>query len=1190
MMKLPRSSPIRYATATVAVVLATGIRHSLLPVLGDRQPFVFFYLSVLFAVWRLGPGPSILVVVLSIASAAHFFLPAFNPTDVARLADSLATVNFLVVCSAIIAFGESVRKARLGLEAEVAKLARAERQVVEQARMAEYGRDLGSTLARSTDLVDMLRGCARATVRHLDAAFARIWTLDEAGEVLELRASEGLYTHTDGPHGRIPVGMYKIGKIAQDRRPHLTNSVIGDPLVPEQEWAAREGMVAFAGHPLVVEGRLVGVLAIFARHALSDEALAMIGSVVDEIAVGIERKRAEERLHRQREWLRVTLASIGDGVIATDIEGRVSFLNAVAEGLTGWDQAGAAGRPLEEIFRIVNEETRRTVENPAARAIREGAIVGLANHTVLIARDGIERAIEDSASPIRDERGEIVGAVLVFRDATEARAEQEARERGEVRFRALVAASSQVVWTTDPDGSTVADSPTWRQFTGQTLDQWRGLGWLDAIHPDDRQVTFRAWSEAVGSRSMYRVEYRLRRADGVYRWMEARGVPVAEADGSVREWVGMNTDVHDRKEAEDALRESHRRVADILGSMTDACSGFDGDWRYIYVNRRWEAMFSRKAQDVVGRTLWEVFPEVAGTSIEANYLRAASEGVGASFEVFSPHTRGWLHVRAYPTGGGIASYIQDIDDRKRAEAALRLSEDRLRMAIESAGVGTFDVDPATGAMTWDDRCKAMFGLPPEADVEYPATFVAGLHPDDRERVAAVIAACMDPGGSGEYDVEYRTVGIRDSVERWVAARGRVYFDSLRRPTRFIGTTLNITDRRRASEELRAAKEEAERANEAKSQFLAVLSHELRTPLNPILLAASSMLDRPTDPAELRPTLEMIRQNVNLQARLIDDLLDVMRIVRGKMPLHWEVADCHRLIHQTIQFCRSEVFGKEIRMDLELSAPLHLVNADPARLQQVFWNLIKNAVKFTPSGGAVAVRTSNQGSPDDPDGSRVVVEVADTGIGIDPDFLPRIFDPFQQGETTITRRFGGLGLGLAICKGIVEAHGGTLGVESPGIDRGTTFRLALAALTTTGLDAEAESPARLENTDRPLPSSLSILVVEDEPATLRLMARLLRGLGHDITTASTISKGFHEFRAGAFDLIISDIGLPDGSGLELIRRIVAARGPIPAIALTGYGMEEDIRRSREAGFTAHLTKPIDFTKLEAMIQQVAPVRP
>jgi CheY-like chemotaxis protein len=243
------------------------------------------------------------------------------------------------------------------------------------------------------------------------------------------------------------------------------------------------------------------------------------------------------------------------------------------------------------------------------------------------------------------------------------------------------------------------------------------------------------------------------------------------------------------------------------------------------------------------------------------------------------------------------------------------------------------------------------------------------------------------------------------------------------------------------------------------------------------------------------------------------------------------------------------------------------------------------VKFTADGGSMTIRTRNEADPE-ARGERLVIEVADTGIGIDPAVLDKIFDPFQQGETSITRRFGGLGLGLAISKGIIDGHGGQLTARSEGRNRGTTFRIDLRALPEP--KAEVNGRPNLE-TDSPESSTLKalkILVVEDEEATRRLMARLLRGLGHEVTTAGTISEAFEEEQAGEFSLIVSDIGLPDGSGLELMRRVVARRGRIPAIALTGYGMEEDVQRSREAGFTAHMTKPIDFAKLEAMIRQVA----
>ena len=818
---------------------------------------------------------------------------------------------------------------------------RQEAIVEERRRLALFGRDVGLALTEAPDLETMLGRCAEETVRHLDGALARIWTADESGEVLELRASAGLHTHLDGPHSRVPVGQYKIGKIARERTPHLTNSVIGDPLVPAQEWAEREGLVAFAGYPLVVGDHLVGVWAMFARHALSGAALEAMESVATGIALGIERRRTDERLGRHREWLQVTLASIGDAVIATDAEGRVAFLNPAAEGLTGWPHDEAAGRPLGEVFRLVDEPTREAAENPAGRALREGHVARPANPTVLVARDGTETPIEDGAAPIRDAQGLVIGVILVFRDASE---------------------------------------------------------------------------------------------------------------------------------------------------------------------------------------------------------------------------------------------------RRRHHEALRQGTERLRLATEATNLGIWDYDPRTGVVVTSDLGKLAFGLAPGEELTYES-FLASVPPGDRDRVHQANQRALAGVDGGRYHIEYQAIGLGDRVPRWLAARGQAYFDQAGRAVRFIGTVLDVSRQKQIEEDLRLAKEEAEHANKAKDQFLAVLSHELRTPLNPILLAVSSMLERPTAVEDVRPDLVMIRQNVNLQSRLIDDLLDVMRIARGKMPLHWEVVDAHVLMSHAVQICRSEVFGKELGMTVELIAARHHINADPVRLQQVFWNLIKNAVKFT-AGGSIAIRTRNEADPE-AQGDRLLIEVTDTGIGIEPEILGRIFDPFQQGETSITRRFGGLGLGLAISKGIVEGHGGVLTAESEGPGRGTTFRITLKALPEPRVEENGRPGLDAPRAEPVSPPPLKILLVEDEQATRRLMARLLEGLGHEVATAGTIAEALEqEERSGDFGLIVSDIGLPDGSGLELMRRVVARRGPIPAIALTGFGMDEDIQRSREAGFTVHMTKPIDFAKLEAMIRQVA----
>jgi PAS domain S-box-containing protein len=391
---------------------------------------------------------------------------------------------------------------------------------------------------------------------------------------------------------------------------------------------------------------------------------------------------------------------------------------------------------------------------------------------------------------------------------------------------------------------------------------------------------------------------------------------------------------------------------------------------------------------------------------------------------------------------------------------------------------------------------------------------------------------------------------------------------------------DVTEPRRAERELRAAKEAAEGASRAKDRFLAMLSHELRTPLTPVLATVTAMLDEPETPAEIRPTLDLIRRSIELEARLIDDLLDVSRVVSGKLALDRSPVDVHALLHQTVGICRSELHGKRMRLSLALSAARHHVFADPARLQQVFWNLIKNAVKFSPEGGAIAIRTRNAG--DDGTGERLLVEVSDTGIGIEPAALPRIFNPFEQGEDAVTRRFGGLGLGLAIGRSVIEAHGGRLTASSAGRGHGSTFVVELAA--ERGAPAAAPSVPSAAGAG-PLRRGLKILLVEDDPPSQRVMSRLLQQRQHEVTTAGTLATALELGQRQDFDLIISDIGLPDGTGLDLMRQLLSRR-PVRGIALSGFGMDEDVRRSREAGFLAHLTKPVNFQALEATIQQVA----
>jgi CheY-like chemotaxis protein len=323
--------------------------------------------------------------------------------------------------------------------------------------------------------------------------------------------------------------------------------------------------------------------------------------------------------------------------------------------------------------------------------------------------------------------------------------------------------------------------------------------------------------------------------------------------------------------------------------------------------------------------------------------------------------------------------------------------------------------------------------------------------------------------------------------------------------------------------------------------------------------------------------QMIRRNVELEARLIDDLLDLTRISRGKLQLNLSTAGVHEVLLRAVEICCAERAGDLV---LELAASQHHARGDPARLQQVFWNLIRNAVKFTPAGRSITVRSRNVGQ------TVIEIEVSDAGVGIDPEFLPRLFNAFEQGDTTRARTFGGLGLGLAITKTLVEAHGGTVIAQSAGRDAGATFTVRLPVLADVPR-RDSEPAPQADQAERSQPQA-SVLLVEDHEETLEVLAKLLTCLGYEVTTASTIKAALVAARDKHFDLLISDLGLPDGSGYELMRSLHAGNH-LRGIALTGYGMSEDIQLSQEAGFAEHLVKPVDLKKLEEAMARVLAIQ-
>jgi signal transduction histidine kinase len=377
----------------------------------------------------------------------------------------------------------------------------------------------------------------------------------------------------------------------------------------------------------------------------------------------------------------------------------------------------------------------------------------------------------------------------------------------------------------------------------------------------------------------------------------------------------------------------------------------------------------------------------------------------------------------------------------------------------------------------------------------------------------------------------------------------------------------------------AARAEAEAANKAKDRFLAMLSHELRTPLTPILFASTILSQDSTVPQHIREELKIIARNVELEARLIDDLLDLTQITQGKLNLTFQSADAHDLLHAALEICSSEISAKKLTVQFDLEAVGQCVRADVIRLQQVFWNLIKNAVKFTPREGRITLRSSN------PQSGWFRLEVIDSGIGIAPDVLPRIYDPFEQAGSA---GGGGLGLGLTISKAIVELHQGRILASSAGVGRGAMFVIELPNVNSGSTQPSSEqtrAAAVMGNPTKSASLHSRILLVDDHLDSLRPMQLFLEAIGYKVMTAESVEAALRIAAQEKFDLLVSDLGLPDGSGEDLIRNLQANGYKIPGIALSGYGMEQDLARSRAAGFQVHLIKPVSPQHLEMVIDQL-----
>ena len=700
------------------------------------------------------------------------------------------------------------------------------------------------------------------------------------------------------------------------------------------------------------------------------------------------------------------------------------------------------------------------------------------------------------------------------------------------------------------------------------------------VHPDDFAANHRQVERMLaGELSDFVIENRYLRKGGEVVWVR-KSQSVVRGEHGEPEWaVTLAEDITERKRAEGMLRGTLQRFYSVLSSIHSAVMLVTNEGRLEFCNAAFCRLFDLRESpdDLVGLSVSE-FTRKGQDAYRhpdeevARLLEIVRQGQSVKGEEVVMRDgrtvlRDFAPLIVDGQSAGRVWLCYDITERKRAEEELRESERKLRLAKDAAKMGAWNWDLLSGEVTWSDRCKALFGLSPDT-VMSDTVFLAAVHPEDRDRIDRAVKDALTK--KEPYEIEMR-VPRPDGTVAWVAFKGEVFHAPDGRAVRLAGMVMDITERKRAEELARDANEKLRETDRRKDEFLGMLSHELRNPLAPIRNSVH-VLGRvdPASPQAARARTIISRQ-VDHLARLVDDLLDVKRISTGKLRLHTAVMDLTKQVRETVEDIRPLFVNRTLTLDLKVPDQAVWVDGDSTRLAQVVSNLLHNAAKFTDVGGHVSV------SVESADGE-ASIRVRDDGVGVPPDMLDKLFDPFIQSDRTLHRTTGGLGLGLSLVRGITELHGGAVVARSGGIGKGTEFVVTLPT-------TEPASAASAETLSPGTSAKSRVLIIEDNVDAAESLRDLIEILGgHEVRVAHDGEEGIAAARERAPDVILCDIGLLVIDGYEVARRM-RANGIAPGarlVALSGYASAEDIDRAIRAGFDFHVAKPAAIDKVLALV--------